>query len=73
MPIRVPDVTGLRTDDAAKRLRGEGLVTGTLRLALSNEHEAGIVTGQTPRAGAAAQRGTEVALVVSSGKITPLA
>jgi beta-lactam-binding protein with PASTA domain len=61
----VPDVVGLRVERASSRLVGAGFQP-RLQLAPS-ERPRRVVTGQTPGAGSALERGATVTLVVSRG------
>jgi beta-lactam-binding protein with PASTA domain len=56
------------SQDAAELLR-EGLRAGLVRFERSRDFEAGIVIGHEPPARSMLERGTPVALTVSSGRL----
>lgn len=66
-PVRVPDLTGMATSDAAGLLREVGLRAGLVHLTFSREFDSGIVFDQEPAAGMNVERGQPVDLTVSSG------
>ena len=60
---RVPEVVGLRSSEATARLRAAGF---DVRLvSVPSDEPAGVVVGQSPRAGAEAEQGSEVRLNVA--------
>ncbi len=69
-PVEVPDVVGLPRAQALARLEEAGLEISVSEAYRDDEPRLGRVASQSPRAGAAAQRGREVALVVSRGPAT---
>lgn len=64
----VPSVAGLTVDRAIARLREEGFATAAVNRA--NEADAGTVFSQDPRAGAEADEGSTVRVLVSGGPAT---
>lgn len=69
--IDVPNILGVRTDQAREMLDPKGLI-----LTLEDEREdpnapAGTLVAQTPLAGSRAKRGSEVRAIVSRGLVTP--
>jgi hypothetical protein len=67
--VRVPDLVGMDTADAASFLREVHLRPWMVRFDWSPDFRAGIVTGHDPPAGSRVDRGTRVTLMVSSGRI----
>jgi eukaryotic-like serine/threonine-protein kinase len=67
--VRVPDLVGMASQDAAKLLREVGLRAGLVRFERSRDFETGIVIGHKPPARSMVERGTPVALTVSSGRL----
>jgi serine/threonine-protein kinase len=63
--IRVPDVTGLRQEDARERLEAVGLKVGTITTRQSRRGGAGIVIEQRPAAGVFSPQEARVNLVIS--------
>jgi RHS repeat-associated protein len=63
----IPDVVGLQQSAAATDLIASGFALGTVSGQFSARVAAGIVLSQTPIAGAVADAGSAVALVVSAG------
>ena len=67
--IEVPDVVGLTPEEAQQRLEQAGLELGSRDQAPSDQVEEGAVVEQDPTAGVQAERGTTVAVVVSTGPL----
>jgi beta-lactam-binding protein with PASTA domain len=65
----VPDLVGMASQDAAELLREVGLHAGLVRFERSRDFEVGIVIGHEPPARSMLERGTSVALTVSSGRL----
>jgi eukaryotic-like serine/threonine-protein kinase len=65
--VEVPDVVGSPRDEAQSRIEGAGLELGSEVEAPSDQVAAGVVVEQNPPAGAEAERGTAVNLVISTG------
>lgn len=65
--VVVPDVTGLGSEEAQRRIEEAGLDPGSTREAASDEVDVGAVVEQDPPAGNKAERGTRVGLVLSTG------
>ena len=63
--IRVPDVVGLRQEDARHRLEAIGLKIGTITTRLSRRGGAGIVIEQRPAGGVFSPQEARVNLVIS--------
>lgn len=67
LPARVPDLSGLRYPEAESALERAGLVLGGVEEVASDEVPAGVISGQDPQAGTAADPGTPVFLTTSVG------
>jgi serine/threonine-protein kinase len=65
--VEVPGVVGLTPEEAQSRLEDAGLEIGSRDEAPSDQVGAGAVAEQDPAAGTEAERGTAVAVVVSTG------
>jgi beta-lactam-binding protein with PASTA domain len=65
--VRVPDLTGMTTPEAAGLLREVGLRAGVVHLKFSRDFDSGTVFDQEPDAGVNVERGLPVDLTVSSG------
>lgn len=65
--VTVPDVTGKTQADAVKAIEEVGLSVGTVTQLADQEAPAGSVIKQEPAAGAKADKGSKVALSVSTG------
>lgn len=63
--IRIPDVVGLKQEDARQRLEATGLKVGTITTRQSRRGGAGIVVEQRPAAGVLSPREGRVNLVIS--------
>ncbi|KNB53072.1 serine/threonine protein kinase [Streptomyces caatingaensis] len=63
----VPNVVGMRLDDARKKIAEEGLTVGGVGYQFSDETPQGAVLGTDPRAGEERRPDTPVNLVVSKG------
>ncbi len=66
-PVAVPNVAGMTQSAAEAAVTGAGLTVGAVTEAFSDTVPAGSVISQDPAAGAQAQPGAAVALVVSKG------
>jgi eukaryotic-like serine/threonine-protein kinase len=66
--VSVPDVVGARVAAAVRVLRARGLVVETASVA--SPKEAGLVLGQSPRAGAQVAKGSTEVIRVSRGLVT---
>lgn len=66
--IKVPNVTGIDTEDASKRLGDAGLNMGDQTEEYDEEKPEGLVIRQKPAKGSSVKSGTTVDLVVSKGK-----
>lgn len=64
--IRVPDVLGLKQDEARQRLEAAGLKVGTVTTQKRQRNAAGIVLEQRPSAGVFSPRESRVSLVISN-------
>ena len=69
-PQKIPDVVGMQQAQAEQALRDAGFVPVPVTSSTSDAPE-GQVIQQVPGAGQAAQQGTQVTIVVSSGPSTP--
>lgn len=65
--VQVPDVVGLRLEEAQEVLAQSGLSVEALEEVLSRERPRGIVVGQNPEAGERVSRGSGVRLQVTKG------
>ncbi|WP_246833393.1 Stk1 family PASTA domain-containing Ser/Thr kinase [Williamsia sp. 1138] len=70
-PISVPDVSGRDQDDATKLLGAAKLKTGNVRKEFSPDIDGGKVIGTSPGAGAMAEPGSTVDLIVSDAISVP--
>ena len=70
--VVVPDISGIREDDAVALLRSAGLAPGT-RSITEDVLPAGYVVTTDPRAGESLTRGSAVTYVVSSGSLASTA
>ena len=69
--IEVPDIVGMTPQDAANALQGAGLLLrSTVQEENSDTVPEGLVTAQSPAAGAEIAKGTEVTITVSLGRET---
>lgn len=64
--IRVPDVVGLKQEDARQRLEAAGLRLGTITTRSAQRNPAGIVLDQRPGAGVFSPHEGRVSLVISN-------
>ncbi|WP_171171206.1 Stk1 family PASTA domain-containing Ser/Thr kinase [Streptomyces sp. I05A-00742] len=64
----VPNVAGMRLDEAKKRITEAGLTVGDIRGEFSDETPQGAVLSSDPRSGEARRPDTPVSLVVSKGE-----
>lgn len=64
--IRVPDVVGLKQEDARQRLEAAGLRLGTITTRSARRNPAGIVLDQRPGAGVFSPHDGRVSLVISN-------
>jgi PASTA domain len=64
----IPNVVGLRTNDALRTLRASGFRAGALFIAVDNRAQVGMVLRQSPDAGAPLDRGLGVTVLVGAGK-----
>ena len=69
--VEVPDVVGLSQDEAQKRLENAGLELGSQTHDQSEEVAAGAVIEQDPAEGTEVDRGTDVDVIVSTGRPAP--
>lgn len=70
--VRVPDVTGLKIDDAKATIENRGLILGKETLTVSKTKEIGTVSTQSPTAGVDKAEGSSVDIrVVTEGVNTP--
>lgn len=65
--VRVPDLGGVRLDEARNRLRKDGLAPGMVTREFSDEVARGSVIGTEPDAGTTRHAGSAIALLVSKG------
>ncbi|HSV31286.1 MAG TPA: PASTA domain-containing protein [Atribacteraceae bacterium] len=65
VPINVPDVVGLKLEEARSLLTQRGLMTGAVEEVPLPDRDPGIVVRQTPEAGASLLSGESVGLAVS--------
>jgi beta-lactam-binding protein with PASTA domain len=70
LDLEIPNVVGLRVDEAENVLLSFELTLGALTTAASDTVPVGYVISQNPIEGAQALRGTPVNLVISSGPLT---
>jgi eukaryotic-like serine/threonine-protein kinase len=66
----IPNLTGVKPDDAVDQLRDKKLVPGHRREAASTTVVAGLVIATDPPAGKPVEPGTAVALIISTGPAT---
>ncbi len=66
--IEMPDVRGLKKEDAIAKIEKMGLKVGRVSERVSDEEEAGAVIASDPRAGTRVTKGETVDLVISKGK-----
>lgn len=64
--IRIPEVTGLRQDEARERLEAAGLKVGLVTSRSARRSPVGVVLDQRPAAGVMAPQGARVSLVISN-------
>lgn len=64
-PVDVPKVTGVALRHARHRLQAAGLVLGSVRYKVDEDHIDKMVLGQRPGAGTRAARGSRVDLVIN--------
>jgi len=65
--VEIPDVAGLEADEAERELEEAGLEVVTENRA-SDEQDEGLAIGTEPAAGERVKRGSQVTLLISSGK-----
>ncbi|MFJ1970790.1 Stk1 family PASTA domain-containing Ser/Thr kinase [Streptomyces sp. NPDC087903] len=65
--VRVPDLGGVRLDEARNRLRKDGLAPGMVTREFSDEVARGSVISTEPDAGTTRHAGSAIALLVSKG------
>lgn len=68
--ITVPSVVGQTEADAKNTIKNAGLTVGTITNEASTDYAKGMVMRQSPTDGNQVAKGSEVAIVVSSGKIS---
>ncbi len=68
----VPDVAGLKLDQASRVIADAGLQVGVVSKASTNEQPPGTVLGQNPATRAAVRKGTAVSLTVADPKAIDL-
>lgn len=66
--VAVPNLAGVRPDDAVEQLRSHKLVTGHRREDTSETIAAGLVIGTDPPAGRSVALGADVTLILSTGR-----
>ncbi len=66
--IEMPDVRGLKKEDAVAKIEKMGLKVGRISERTSDEEEAGAVIASDPRAGTRVTKGETVDLVISKGR-----
>ncbi len=64
--IRVPDVVGLRQEDARQRLETAGLRVGTVTTRAGGSRQVGVVVDQRPAGGVLSPRAARINLVVGN-------
>ena len=64
--MEIPDVTGMKLEDAVKALQDLGLTVDEIRKIPNKEHAAGIVFAQNPSSPQTVDTGTKITLLVSS-------
>ncbi len=64
--VRVPDLVGLRQEDARDRLEARGLRVGAVTMRRAGRNPTGVVLEQQPAAGALTARAGRVSLVISN-------
>ncbi len=64
--MEIPDVTGMKLEDAVKALQDLGLTVDESRKIPNKEHAAGIVFAQNPSSPQTVDTGTKITLLVSS-------
>ncbi len=64
--MEIPDVTGMKLEDAVKTLQDLGLTVDEIRKIPNKEHAAGIVFAQNPSSPQTVDTGTKITLLVSS-------
>lgn len=69
--VQVPDVVGLRLDEAREVLARSGLVVGETEEVVSTERPGGVVVEQNPEAGTMVPRGESVRLCVTRAQDRP--
>lgn len=62
----VPDVVGMRQDEAVRTLQEAGYLLGDVSFVATQDVPLGMIAGQRPAAGEAAKEGTPVALEIAS-------
>jgi len=67
--VTVPDVRGMKKDDAVKQLEGEGVQVGTVEVDHDPDIDADRVTKTDPAIGDEVARDSKVTLYVSDGKV----
>ena len=68
--ITVPSVVGQTETDAKNTIKNAGLTVGTITSEASTDYAKGMVMRQSPTDGNQVAKGSEVAIVVSNGKIS---
>lgn len=69
--VDVPDVRGLSESEARAKIENAGLSVGTVTNAENNDYPSGQVCSQSVSSGTQTDRGTEINLVISTGKPQP--
>ncbi len=64
--MEIPDVTGMKLEDAVKTLQNLGLTVDEIRKIPNKEHVAGFVFAQNPSSPQTVDTGTKITLLVSS-------
>lgn len=64
--MEIPDVTGMKLDDAVKKLQDIGLTVDEIRKMPNKEHPAGVVFAQSPSSPQTVDTSTKITLLVSS-------
>jgi serine/threonine-protein kinase len=64
--IRIPEVTGLKQEEAREKLEAAGLKVGTVTNRAARRNPVGVVLDQRPAAGVLAPQGARVSLVISN-------
>ncbi|PKM58911.1 MAG: serine/threonine protein kinase [Firmicutes bacterium HGW-Firmicutes-4] len=68
--VTVPSVVGQTEADAKSTITNSGLIMGAITYETSSDYSKGMVMKQSPTDGNQVTKGTEVAIVVSSGKVS---